>query len=112
MSSEQKVFEYIDQIAAKLGVAAEHAYPLLIKQQRINGVMDLLFGIAAIILIPYCIRWTVKLSKHYDYDIYAIVPIIVGIIAAIFGPMALYYGVGELLNPEYYAIKDILSILD
>jgi multisubunit Na+/H+ antiporter MnhB subunit len=114
MTNEQatgKAFEYIDQIAEKLGVAAEHAYPLLVKQQIINGIMDLLIGIVAIVLMPLCSKWAKKLSKSYEYDIYAIVPIIVGILAAIVAPVCLYFGIGEVLNPEYYVLKDILSIL-
>lgn len=117
-----KAFNYIDAVAEKLGVAAEHVYGIMVKQQFVEGIttitmiplMLLIFGFVFYKLITYT-------SKNWD-DLYAddrevffgIMNIVVGIIfiiTFIAFVVDVPGAIGRLVNPEYYAIKEILDVL-
>lgn len=110
-----KATQYIDAIASKLGVASEHVYGLLVKQAIVSGVLDLIFGVALIIATYVLVRmsiWLATSEKAYDNDLepYGVFTGIGALVALIFGIVCMYSGVGELINPEYYAIKEIMDV--
>ncbi|MEC0777472.1 hypothetical protein P9E81_08480 [Bacillus licheniformis] len=116
-----KAMEYIDKLAAKLGVAAEHVYGVLVKQQIINGAIGIVGTIAALIFLG--IVFTKLLKKgiehnkvidSFDTSPYMLVSIPVGIalgITAIVGFFVIPIGINQMINPEYYAIKEILDTI-
>jgi hypothetical protein len=106
-----KATEYIDSIATKLGVAAEHVYELLIKQAIINGVRDLVMFVVLSVVAFFLGKLTLRASKSFDYDMVAPIIGATAIIALVMAIACLYAGVGELINPEYYAIKEILDVI-
>jgi hypothetical protein len=132
-----KVTEYIDAIAQNLGVAAEYVYEVLVRQQIAEGIADTFIGLLFLALFTGSLSVLVKAYTKAEYErsegryswmespsnFYAFVkefiegtdgffyafyiPIQIGFF--IFGLTSLYFGVLALINPEYYAIKDILD---
>ena len=115
-----KVFEYIDALAAKLGVAAEYVFEMLVRQKMIEGI-----AYSATLVIVSIILWfaTYKLFR-YSYKNFAefcddddpgilfgsllflgVVSVLVFFVDAIFLPGNII----KIFNPEYYAIKEILN---
>ena len=124
---EEKAFEYIDAIAANLGVAAEHVYGALLKQAMVSGLRSVVYIIICL-AVSYLI---IKMFKRIYSDVkegeegifvdsYGVS--IGGVIALIFGGIAIvimFFAIMSdisnattaLLNPEYWALKEILDTI-
>ena len=134
----EQVTEYIDAMAANLGVASEYVFELLVRQQFISGTVGVVLGIAFFIIVAVIIRCTIrvyaegvterkvkegyfsitepvgvnrigKIKAELDKGGISFV-IAVCVVFGIIGVVALVMGVKTLLNPEYYAIKEILDV--
>ena len=124
---EEKAFEYIDAIAANLGVAAEHVYGALLKQAMVSGLRSVVYIIICL-AVSYAI---IKVLKRVYSDIkedeeglfvdsYGVT--LGGVFALIFGGIALVImffvimadisnASTALLNPEYWALKETLDTI-
>ena len=124
---EEKAFEYIDAIAANLGVAAEHVYGALLKQAMVSGLRSVVYIIICL-AVSYAI---IKVLKRVYSDVkedeeglfidsYGVT--LGGVFALIFGGIALVImffvimadisnASTALLNPEYWALKEILDTI-
>ncbi|MDQ0270764.1 hypothetical protein [Cytobacillus purgationiresistens] len=132
-----KATEYIDAIAANLGVAAEHVYGLMVQQKFTEGVAETIVGVLMLILFIVTLTLVIGAYLNPKYktvgdgylkaevpsNIYAkvyelidrtdgfahmiIVPFL--LLTALFGTLCIYSGILTLINPEYYAIKEILD---
>ena len=116
-----KVSEYIDAVATKLGVAAEHVYGLLVRQQVTEGVVNIVSGLVILAVLITLIVFTArKIGSKLDFGYMdgadlAMLLIFGGIGVALIGG-CLYFGLSvttdgikHLMNPEYYAIKEIIK---
>ena len=120
-SFQDKIFGYIDAIAEKLGVAAEFVFAALVKQQIVKGISDLVIWIAFLIIFFIFLRLTIKYSKGADLDDYE--PNASAVFMTVFGFLSIIlfliltislanYGpdyIGRIINPEYYALKEIIE---
>jgi hypothetical protein len=122
----QKATEYIDAIAAKLGVAAEHVYGILVRQQYVEGITTILGCLTFVAVMFFISRKITDLTKstresakkksftEISEDL-AHVVLVLGWIAfffaLIFASFAIPDSVAKLINPEYYAIKEILDAI-
>jgi hypothetical protein len=103
--------EAIAAISEKLGVATSHVYEVLVRQQFVEGVVGVLAPVSCIIFA--LIAWNLGDSegKSYKYELGApISQIIFGVIAGVMLLLTVLTvpgTIGKLLNPEYYALKDI-----
>ncbi|MCP9283002.1 hypothetical protein [Bacillus safensis] len=116
-----KAMAYIDKLAAKLGVAAEHVYGVLVKQAVVGGVLSTLMMIVAIIVAVFLTKSLAEKSREYQKHVgeYGLNPyqvihwftvfalVVLSIAALTNGPDM----VGKIINPEYYAIKEILDTI-
>ena len=130
--------QYIEEMANSLGVAAEHVYELLVRQQIISGVVQLVVGLLLLILLITAVRWTINIFTKAKYTevegsyytrqepnnvwgrlkesnfvddghiwlISVFVWIVLLIIVCILIPSAIL----QIVNPEYYAIREILDV--
>lgn len=126
----EKMAGYIDAMADKLDVAASHVYEVLAKQQIISGVTDLVVSSIVFILcmtvIVLAINTVIKAEWKKDYIVdkplnkharilalgdELLFPIITGM--AILAALASFFFVvgstKQLINPEYYVIKELLD---
>ena len=124
---EEKAFEYIDAIAANLGVAAEHVYGALLKQAMVSGLRSVVYIIICL-AVSYLI---IKMFKRIYSDVKegedsifvdsfgislgGVFSIIIGGVAIIILFFAIMADIGNattaLLNPEYWALKEILNTI-
>ena len=116
MPSEQ-VIELLQQLAVKLGTTMENLWTVLLHEARVEGVMDLFYSVLFLTLtVASGFLFYRALSHEHNYeDKYIDVPPAVsGItcgIAFITFLVFLYHGVIELINPAYFALREILSAL-
>lgn len=127
----EQVTEYIDAMAAKFGVASEYVFEILIKQQMINGSVWIMFAIFCIVVAAIIGRIVFKTYKnaeirrgildegintygkfmtHGDGITFGFT-ILAGIILSIIGVIVLFSHIPVVVNPEYYAIREILDVL-
>ena len=106
----------LDEIGKRLSGPAGHTYEILVKQAYISGYMDLTAGIGLTILLFSFGYATYRMFKNdffRKHDDFATIWSILGCLAIILLPLliicSLCTGIGELLNPEYYAIMDIVG---
>lgn len=117
----EKVFEYIDALALKLGVASEHVYGVLVKQAVVSGmvngivltVIPLVFLLVTIILARQ-VKWKSSSYQSEKEESFTMASIGFGIfflltflIFCLFAPDQYI----KIFNPEYFAIKEILSVI-
>ena len=124
---EEKAFEYIDAIAANLGVAAEHVYGALLKQAMVSGLRSVVYIIVclavgyAIIKVFKRIYSDVKEGEDsifvdsFGISLGGVFAIIIGGVAIIILFFAIMADIGNattaLLNPEYWALKELLNTI-
>ncbi|MGC4375772.1 hypothetical protein WD019_02355 [Fictibacillus sp. Mic-4] len=107
-----KATEYIDAIASKLGVAAEHVYDILVKHAIVSGIRDIILALVLGAVTYGLVRlskWLTTSDEAFEFESYAPFVLFIGLVAFALAIISLYFGIGELINPEYYAIKEILD---
>ncbi|QLI77124.1 hypothetical protein [Bacillus pumilus] len=116
-----KALAYIDKLAAKLGVAAEHVYGVLVKQAVVGGVISTIMMLSAIVVAVLFTKSLAEKSRDYQkrvgpYDVnwYQVIQCLTGIAVVVLCIVTLVIGpemIGKIINPEYYAIKEILDTI-
>ena len=106
------ILEKLDELIRAAGGLGEQAWPLLVHQQLIYGYTALCVLMVSI-LTSLLSRKKLKESLNVDEvnagAIICIVAIIFGIISLI---VLLLAGIGNILNPEYHAIKELMSLIN
>ena len=104
----------IEQLAAKLGTTAEHLWGVLCRQAPISAVVGLACDAALLCLVVLAWRklsrvdvenWDNDLEKGALYGVLAIATAI----AVAYALNALPIEIAGLLNPEYWALKQVLK---
>jgi formate hydrogenlyase subunit 3/multisubunit Na+/H+ antiporter MnhD subunit len=112
-----KATEYIDALAAKLGVAAEHVYEVLVHQKVMEGVVYSIFlPLVLAILIWVFFKIKKSLDEYDGYNeegfiIALIITAVVILVMFIVNVVVLPDYVMQIFNPEYYAIREIIDAL-
>lgn len=120
---KNKVFEYIDAIAEKLGVAAEFVFKALYMQIMLEGLVWTVLSILFLIIVSIAVWKTTKnLLKEYqenegkryseksEFWIFASIPVYgIGAIIYTIIILTLPTNILKLVNPDYYVIKYILD---
>ena len=96
---ETLILELIDTIKT----LAPEVFAILIKKQLTDGIIYLVIGV--ILFIVCCI--VVKLIFDSDDLVMLAFPILGFVISAAF----FFTGLSVAINPEYYAIKNLISLL-
>lgn len=126
MTPEQMT-QLLDDLGKRLGPTGQHVFELATRQVYINGVICmtlavLLFAGAIMTVVIALLYHRSQLARYekdkenawsHEPDIFA--PLLIGGVTSCFlgafGLWALIYGLPLLLNPEYAAIRDILSAI-
>lgn len=121
----KQVGDYIDAIASKLGVAAEHVYGILIKQQIVDGAIGVTVGLVLGLTTYFLLKQAIKdgtedytktergtiINKGMRNEGRCIGLTITGSLIGLIALLFFFFNLGQLINPEYYAIKDIMSMV-
>jgi small-conductance mechanosensitive channel len=116
----EKVTQYIDALAAKLGVAAEHVYGVLVRQQVAEGIVDIVVGTLVLAVLIFALMVLIKkvelprIVDEFDLLEYVFVAAILLLIIGLPGSYAVSEisdGIKHVINPEYYAIREILNAI-
>lgn len=116
---EETITKYIDQLAQSLNVASEHVYEALIKQAMVSGIASIvwavIFGIATLIVLYVGFMSAKEEFDRYGFDHDVFMTLFVTLIATSFVVvpfgLAVENALTALLNPEYWAIKEVLSAI-
>lgn len=114
----KEIFSRIDAIAAKLGVAANHFWPIYVKQVSVEAYSAIaLLAVGLLIGSLFWIRAATLKGCYFDCSdptgkgVIAIAGTVVLIIAT----LVLFINgadiAGKLANPEYYAMNNILHAI-
>ncbi|MBM7600485.1 putative membrane protein [Virgibacillus halotolerans] len=124
--------QYIDAIASNLGVAAEHVYGMLVRQQVISGWVWMGVGLIVVIvclaLITFTIVANVKAkwdksfwsrapkngyAKYLTYgdEVFSLVMVAVAVVLLVIFSIISVESALKVANPEYYAIKEIMDVI-
>jgi uncharacterized membrane protein (DUF373 family) len=125
----QLIRDYVDQISASLGVAAEKVFEALMRQQMIEGVMGiivkLVLFISAIVAFKLYYRYVFtmylknKEAGKYDYldegPIFICVGLALSIVFIFVTFLILILNLTthltQILNPQYHVLKDLLYMV-
>jgi chromate transport protein ChrA len=122
MDRSDKFGNYINELAKQLGVAATHVYGVLVRQQYVEALSALITdAVYVAILILLCVifskMWKRALRAKDNGDSAFAMSFIsffftAGMIVAIIFLLAdIKNSLTRLLNPEYYALKDIMNFI-
>lgn len=106
--------EKLEKLAESLKVPAEHVYGVLVKQQVVIGYTYLI-GVVVSILIMIISLYIFTKVEGFDEDnfinIFSFILIILfGLLFVTMSILFMSDGIGGILNPEYGALKEIMSI--
>lgn len=119
-----KVMQYIDALAAKLGVAAEHVYGVLVRQQLAEGITHT--AILTVSFIVSLVTFVIIFRALANYVGYNDEPCVIGLTITGFSTFVLFAAnfvlfaanvillpgyIMHIINPEYYAIREILDVI-
>ena len=107
--------QYIDELAQSLGVAADHVYGLLVKQQIADGIVTIIAFIAtgAVLVTVFYIAVKREDFRKSELTVTWFIGIASGMIlfvTLLAGAVEITGAVKQLINPEYYAIKEIMDV--
>jgi hypothetical protein len=115
----EQINSVINNLAEKLGVAADKVYPMLVKQSYISGIADIIWIIVSIVIISIFGRLLFKSIKNPITDKWndwtgwqigkTIITICILLIFVIVFSVCLNDGINALGNPEWYAIQNIIN---
>lgn len=110
----------LDELGQRIGPAGEHVFQLAVRQAVIDGVIGIIFGLTLVIgtgvIFVKAVKWILSRESTSSYNDDAldkgfpigIMSLPAGLLIAT-GFVSLSSGISSLLNPEYAAIRDILS---
>ena len=110
-----KLDQYMGALASKAGVAADHFYPIFVRQQVITGVTELLLlGMGAIVAY-LLIRMGIangRLDDAEDKSMFGYfagtaIGIIIFFNVMIMGSDA----ISKICNPEFYAVQNLIQMV-
>lgn len=103
--------ELLRELAEKLGTTVEHLWQVLVKQAAL-GAFDAVLGMVFAGLILWLCRYWIKIQKESEEI--GLIQFVAGIgmiIASFIFLLNLYWLFTAILNPEYWALERVLSLL-
>lgn len=106
----EKVFEAVAEVIRKGG---EHFWPLVVRQQFINGSFDLLLAIGVVPSGWRMFKWCRNKAKEDTYNdtewsVAAGAVVFVMVIAVL---ILLFYAISMLFNPEWWALVALTNLV-
>lgn len=122
--SANDIIKILDELMSRLSGSAQYVFKIAVKQSYIDGFSDLLFTLLFVGIVCFCLKKILDFNKvlrdnkyndtimKENIEIYRrIVCWIVLPFAIILGIVFLTLAIEHFINPEYYAIKDIIKMI-
>lgn len=117
---QAKLAEKIDVLATKLGVAAEHVWEILVRQQMIEGLEGLVIFLAAVTVLslafPALLRniHRAEAASRNEEGEFVVKVFVYGCASVLSFALGLngFFKIKMLLNPEFYALKEIANLFN
>jgi len=118
-----KLDQYLNVLAEKAGVATDHFWPVFIRQQSIEGYMELLSYIIVVVVGIWIIRVFQKnLPLSNERDPIVALPAFVKCLLAVAAIFLLSIAftvktddlgnsIGKIINPEYSAVQSLVRMV-
>ena len=117
----QAILSRLDALAQKLGVAANALWAIYVRQGIVTGVEDAVFAALAAtgsfslfkFLVPFLVRRhnEADCGDDFGWEMAIVFSCIAGAALAVVFIVFGYDAVAELLNPQFWAIHQIMSDL-
>ena len=115
---QKEIFSRLDALGAKLGVATEHLWHIVVRQQQIEAI-SMSIVLVALLIVALCVRPMYKkyfaMASEIDRDgkeYLVVLPAMVWIVCAITGLVLLSNILTCVFNPEYAALENISRLLE
>ena len=92
----------LDAVAAKLGMAADHMWPILVRQQFYEGLV-LTIAISTV-AVTFLVGGIFGFKKHFEDGWWIACSVISAVLFAIAAGWSI-----STINPEYYAFMDLMG---
>lgn len=115
----------VDRLADKIGITVDQIWPWLVRKQYMDFYLAIgCFFVLLIVLIALSIftakHWNPKgLENHEIYSIYKsdheaffVIPLALITILLFGSAIGLMFDISSVLNPEYSALKDLMSMVN
>ena len=113
----KEILDRLDLLGAKLGVTGAHAYEVLVRQAHIDAWSLTVLAVLLWVVSGYCFNLGRRYATMEERDqrdsvvTTAMVSFIVSGFLLIIGTLVAFHAAGRLLNPEYYAIQEIMEAI-
>ena len=114
---DEKYVQLLETLALKLGTTAEHLWSVLVRQAPISGATNLVLCIIAVLILWNLIKFVNHKTSNRDADWYydrhpawfgiGILMFSASIGISVSIPQIVY----AFANPEYWALKQLLSMV-
>lgn len=114
----EKIGDAIAELAKQLGVASEYVFELLVKQQIADGIISILLFIGVLVLTILLSTKVWNYVRNLDDIDEDVIMVVLGIFIVVLSVIALIQlvffvptGIKQIINPEYYAIKEATNLI-
>ncbi|RLI63011.1 MAG: hypothetical protein DRO67_06420 [Candidatus Asgardarchaeum californiense] len=115
----QMALDYIDKIAEKLGTTASNVWPWFVRQQIIDAITSAIFLVVSLscflsVLRFMALHWRLDTGYSICHNDHEPVWVLLGAFLLIISVVSIISGLCEIpavFNPEYAAVKDIMSMI-
>ena len=102
------------ELAEKLGTTSENVFNILVAQAPLQGLFNLLASILFIVIIHHSFKFLKKQKESLNEDGFFMLGLLLGvcgIITIVYTLITFSTNVSALINPEYWALKQILDVI-
>lgn len=110
--------EKLEALARAVGVRVDEFYPYVVKNVLLDAIETTLVCAAVLVASLLCVRGLIGWYRSDGFDFgqeECGVPFCFGVaavgVAVLASSIVILCSISELVNPEYYAIKDIVQML-
>ena len=107
----QSVGKVLDVLGEKFGATGAHLWHVLVRQQVVTAVLTEIVGVFLVATAVSLLIAARRLKKSDVYGEEWIFCMAAGIVVAIASVLVIVLNAGGLVNPEFYALRDVTAIL-
>ena len=105
----ENVGQILDALGVRFGATGAHLWTILQRQAYVEGVIALLaIGLGSIMFAAF--SWTTRKARDdYNYEPVMVGIGISGVIVVICAVIQTFGAISAMMNPEYYALQQVLG---